>query len=131
MYYNSEYESGSSGWEPMTADAFARLEVARKKVPHWHPNMQNPIHPAHAKPHPGSIIDVNFKLTRQQKINGIVHLARCTNMLGKLYKLQFKYSYAIPALKENNLNFEVIDAPFVVNPTSKRESKETQLESKI
>lgn len=58
-----------------------------------------------------SIIDLNYRRSRQEKINAILGLARCAYLLGQKYKLNFKHSFAAAVLRDYGLPFEIVGTP--------------------
>jgi len=96
----------SMGWGgPGT---YEKLEEARKKVPHWEPNMPNPKHPSHMPPRPDSVIDLDFRRSNENKIKALIALGQSANMLGKTFKLKQKYIHCTHYLQKENIKFEVV-----------------------
>ena len=54
-----------------------------------------------------SIIDLNFKRTREQKIRGLIGLAISYNALGKNFILKQEFKYAAQALENAGVKFSV------------------------
>jgi hypothetical protein len=101
------------GW--INNSDYDKLEMARKKLPHWHEHMENPKHPSHVQPRADSIIDLNFKRTREEKITALIAMARMSNSLGKTFNLKYNYSFAIPHLEAARVRFRVEGLPSLVH----------------
>lgn len=54
---------------------------------------------------PESIVNLDFKRTRAQKITGLVALAQMTNTLGKAFIVKREYEYAMDALMAAKVRF--------------------------
>lgn len=54
---------------------------------------------------PESIVDLNFKRTKAEKITGLVALAQMSNTLGKAFIVKKEYEFAMDALIEARVRF--------------------------
>ena len=59
---------------------------------------------------PESVVDLEFKRNREQKIIGLINIARSFNVLGKPYILKKCFAYARTALKDAGVRFVDEDA---------------------
>lgn len=59
---------------------------------------------------PESVVDLDFKRTREQKIIGLINIARSFNVLGKPYILKKCFAYAKNSLNKAGVRFIEEDA---------------------
>lgn len=104
----SNYYQDANPWESEYMTDYEKLEKARKAVPHWEPNMPNPVHPSHVQPRSESIIDLSFKASRQSKIKALIGLGIAMNLLGKTFKIKQEYIYCTHYLQKEGIKFEVV-----------------------